>query len=46
MVAGNVYLDIHDGVTVKIDAEFASGYSSVWTVDRTVSTRTTRSSAE
>lgn len=33
MGAGNVYLDVYDGVTVKIDAEFASGYSSVWAVD-------------
>ncbi|KQX05397.1 MULTISPECIES: PspC domain-containing protein [unclassified Leifsonia] len=33
MGAGNVYLDVYDGATVKIDAELASGYSSVWTVD-------------
>nr|WP_157497988.1 PspC domain-containing protein [Leifsonia sp. Leaf325] len=30
--AGNIYLDIYDGATVKIDAELASGSSSVWTV--------------
>ncbi|MET0783277.1 MAG: PspC domain-containing protein [Leifsonia flava] len=30
--AGNVYLDVYDGAAVKIDAELASGYSSVWTV--------------